>query len=392
MRFDCPRSRASRESFIFLLFASCMLAGASWASPLDGQSADPKPYVPIPSWIHFFVHDGQWNGAPHADIFGVLQPSATLLQRHDWRTEFGFTRARIGLRGAPAADLSFFTLVELAVNGVTAPTGGAVRLLDAQVNWRATPFLNLRFGQFLPDFGRLIMPGVFVPWIDYTDIEKTVLFFNRVGDAETSAARDTGVSVWNDFAWGRYRLQYEVGVFNGTGLQQIEADPHKDFIGSVRFGMGRWLVKGGYWAGGRTVQEEVLQKHKWSASLGWGNPVSGRVWTFVEYLRTTEDIAGSSETFTSDGFYVAGAWRIQAPLQLMYRLSRCRCEENIGAPGPLASWVHSVSVSYRISGENKFMVQYDLRFDTKDLYAAADADSLRFFFSLPFSFRIHPEG
>lgn len=359
-----------------------MLALSAGAS---SQERTPDSTQPLPSWIHFFTHAGQWTGGPHGDVFGVVQPSFT---RDGGRSWFGFTRARLGVRGALTPTLSFFTLTEMAVNGVTAPTGGAVRLLDAQLNWSPKSFVNFRFGQFLPDLGRLINPGVFVSWIDYTDIEKTVLFFNRMDDLETSAARDMGLSLWNDFAWRHYRFQYEVGVYNGSGIRQTELDDHKDYMASFRFGAGNWLTKVGHWRGRRTVGNAAPDKRKWVASVGWGDVVDGRLWFLAEYLRTSEDLISDGAPLVAEGFYAAVGWRIRSRAQLVYRIARCWCTSNPARPRD--SEVHTVTATYWISGQSKLMVHYDLRRDRAQ--SSNDADALRIFVSAPFSFRMHADG
>lgn len=371
-------------------WATLVIMLSSLPTVTVGQEGEPAPPRPRPSWIYFFTHAAQWDGAPHADVFGVVQPSATWSGSSDWATRFGFTRARLGVRGATSRPLSFFVLVELARNGVTAPTGGAVRLLDAQVNLRVSNAVNVRMGQFLPDGGRLITPGVFVSWVDYTDIEKAVLFFNRMGDSESSAARDMGVSLWNDFAAGRYRFQYEIGVYNGTGLRQDDADGEKDFVASARLGIGSWLAKAGHWRGSRVIGDERLGVTKWTASLGWGDLVDDPLWIMGEYLRSSQAQPRVPARIRVDGFFVAGGWWFTGRVQLGYRFAYCRCSDALSPPGPHDSRVHTMSLTYRIAGHQKLLFEYDLRTDLLDSRPSADSDAARFFMSVPFSFRIRP--
>ncbi len=342
---------------------------------------------PMKSWLHAFTHSGQWQGKPHADIFGVLQPTFTHTEDTAIEDNFHFTRARAGVRGAVHEDVSYWMLAEFADNGVTRPVDGAVRLLDAQLNWRFMDNMNLRMGLFIPDFGQGITPGALVPWIDYTDIEKTVWFFNRQGDTETTALREMGASLWNEYRWDNSAFNYEIGLYNGNGIRQGEtADDDKDIIASARYAVGPWWVKSGYWTGERLVSGEKLDKEKMSFSAGWGDYVNGKYWILGEYLETDEDQAGGLSNLESDGYYVAGGFKLPNDDLLVYRYSACDCEENAGPPGVRDSEVHTLTYSHFIKGQMKIVAQYDARSD--DLPGASDNDTFKVYFSLPFSHRI----
>lgn len=340
--------------------------------------------VPMKSWIGFFTHSGQWSGSPHIDLIGVIQPSYTYVEDATIEDGFQFQRARLGVRGTATENISYFALYELARNGVTAPTDGGARLLDAQINLKLSDFANLRLGQFIPDFGIAITPGAVNHWIDYSDIEKSVWFFNRSGDTQTGALREMGASVWNEFRSGRSSFTYELGVYNGTGLNQVEnTDDDRDFIMSLRYGYGPAWIHGGYWTGDRQVGGQDLGKDKWSAALGWGNYVKDKYWAFGEYLSYEQEQPAGPD-IEADGFYLAAGWKPTNKTQLIYRYSECDCTENAGPPGPRDSQVHSIIGEYYIKGPIKVMAQYDIRDDDVNV----DGDSFRIMLSLPFSYRL----
>lgn len=366
-----------------------LVAGTCGALLISGAAVAADP-APMKSWINVYTHANQWQGSPHADIFGIIQPTYSYREGATVEDGFRFTRARLGVRGTVNPDISYWALYELARNGVTAPTNGGARLMDAQINWRFSDYANLRMGQFIPDFGVASTPGALVHWIDYTDIEKTVWFFNRNGDSQTNALREMGASLWNEFRDGRSSFTYEVGVYNGTGLNQVEStDDDRDVIASARYAYGPWWAHGGYWTGDREVSGQSLGKDKWTLSAGWGNYIKDKYWVMAEYLNAEQEQSSGGE-IEADGFYAAAGWRPTKKVHLTYRYSDCDCEENVGPPGPRDSRVHSLVGEYFIKGNMKVMAQYDHRSDDLNAVANAEGDAFWLMFSMPFSYRVTP--
>ncbi len=362
---------------------------------------------PSGSFIPFFANSGKWQGKPHVDIFGVIQPTYT--HTSDARAgksiagtltgptpqpngskvkdSFSFTRARVGFRGTATKSVSFFTLLEFAQNPPTGPVGGAVRLLDARINWDFSKYVNLSMGQYIPDFAQGIQPGATVAWVDYTDVEKSVWFFNRQGDTQTTALREFGASLWKEFRWGNSEATYEIGAYNGNGLQQTETtDNHKDIIASLRFAHGPWWTHAGYITGQRKVLGEAVGRKRYSATAGWGNNITDKYWIFGEYLKTNEKQPNNAPNVKSDGFYIATGWRPIHKVGLMYRYSECDCEDNIGPPGKRDSRVHTFSATYWLKGHMKILAQYDIRNESRA--KSPNGNAFRVYFSVPFSYRV----
>ena len=371
----------SRKALIPLCIATTALfSGIS--------NAEMEP--PMKSWLNFYTHSNQWTGKPHVDIFGVVQPSYSGVQDAAIDSTYSFQRARIGVRGSATENISYFTLYELARNGATAPTNGGARLLDAQINIKLSDFMNLRVGQFMPDFATTLTPGALVHWVDYTDIEKSVWFFNRNGDTETTALREMGASVWNEFRTGLNSFSYEVGMYNGTGLNQVETtDNDRDTIVGLRYAYGPYWTHAGYWTGDRKVSGQQLGKKKWSASAGIGNYVNGKYWIFGEYFNLKQEQTTGPD-IEDKGYYIAAGWKPTPKTQLTYRYSQCDCTDNVGPPGARDSRVHSIIGEYFIKGNIKVVAQYDIRDDKADLVANADSNAYWLMLSLPFSYRVTP--
>ena len=305
-----------------------------------------------PNWVRFFTHAATWTGKPHMDIMGIYQPTYTDFE-DDRVDTFGFTRARLGVRGAVTNNITFWTLFETARNGVTGPTDGGFRLLDAQINWNIGDFVNLRMGQFIPDFSQTIAAGAFVDWIDYTDIEKTVWFFNRQGDGQTTALRELGASLWNEYHSGNHVWAHA-----------------------------------GYWIGEREFSGEEVDKTKYSATIGYGNFIKDKYWIMAEYLDTDEEQPLNADDVESDGFYIAAGWKPHPRWKLVYRYSECDCEENIGPPGPSDTEQHTFSLTHFLKGQMKIVAQYDINNDDLGVVDFKDDNAFRVYFSMPLSYRI----
>lgn len=360
-----------------------VMLGAMSGSMVLAETAQPSK-----SWTTFFSHADEWQGKPHVEIMGIIQPTYTDSSSDNSLDTFSFTRARVGVRGTATESISYWFFYAFENGGTTAPVGGASRLLDAKINWAFSDYASLGMGQFIPDFAQAIQPGAFVNWIDYTDIEKTVYFFNRQGDTQTNALRELGMSLWKEFRWGHSAFNYEIGIYNGAGLQQVEqTDDDKDIILGARYAYGSYWVHGGYWTGDRDISEgETVGKDKYSATLGWGDNTKDKYWLFGEYLKTTEEQPGAVSDIDSDGFYIAAGWRPTKSVGLVYRYSECDCVNNIGAPGRRDSTVHTITATYFIQGQMKILAQYDVRDD--DLPSADSSNAFRISFNLPFSYRL----
>lgn len=62
---------------------------------------------PPPSWTTFFSHADQWQGKPHVELIGIIQPTYTENRSSSTLDTFSFTRARLGVRGTATESISY---------------------------------------------------------------------------------------------------------------------------------------------------------------------------------------------------------------------------------------------------------------------------------------------
>ena len=122
----------------------------------------------------------------------------------------------------------------------TGPGQPTVQLVDLYAEWRRFPEFKIRAGQFKRCFTfenptHPITQG----WRGYADvINKLSAFGDRTGE-RSSGGRDIGIQVSGDLfpnANGRRIFHYQVGVYNGEGVNTKDYDSRKDIIA------GAWVM------------------------------------------------------------------------------------------------------------------------------------------------------
>lgn len=210
--------------------------------------------------------------------------------------------------------------VQLQVNGNTASLGSSPRIVDASVEWQKYDFACVKVGQFKRPFSfeNPIHP------IDQgfmglaQNITKLVGFADRAGQA-ASNGRDIGIQLQGDLiknAAGRPLLHYQVGVFNGQGINRKDVDQQKDLIGGfwvmpvkgMRIGLfgsegsysrqGTWYEPTGY--GPAPIQHSGLVRlpqHRYAIS----GEYKFADWTLrSEYIHSTGKAFMKTENSTAD--------------------------------------------------------------------------------------------
>ncbi len=148
---------------------------------------------------------------------------------------FNLRMARIALDGRIAND--FYWKAQLQVNGNTSSLGSSPRLVDAFAEWQKYSFLMVKAGQFKRPFTfENPMHPIDQGFMSYAqNVTKLAGFNDRCGE-QASNGRDIGVQVQGDLlknSRGRALLHYQMGVFNGQGINTKDEDQRKDIIGSA---------------------------------------------------------------------------------------------------------------------------------------------------------------
>lgn len=165
------------------------------------------------------------------------QYKATLKDGDNSNT-FNLRMARVSVGGRILDDFEY--KIQGQINGNTSTLGDSPRLVDMFVEWQKHKELRVKAGQFKRPFTfENPMNPIDQGFMGYGQaVNKLAGFSDRTGE-HASNGRDIGVQIQGDVlpdASGRALLHYQVGVFNGQGINMSDIDNKKDIIG------GAWVM------------------------------------------------------------------------------------------------------------------------------------------------------
>ena len=299
-----------------------------------------------------------------SEVFGKPKLSGYFIGQYQYSGQedeesntFNFRLLRLSLSGRILNDFQW--LIQAQANGNTETLGSSPRMVDMYVEWQKyTPF-KVKFGQFKRPFS-LENPQnpIDIGFLGNGQIiQKLSGFSDRTGE-RSSNGRDIGVQIQGDLfpnSSGRTLFHYQIGVFNGQGINTKDVDNQKDIIGGVwvapveglRIGAFGWT--GSYSREGTVTDDDgttrdamvTVDKRRYAFSAEYAKDD----WVVrSEYIhstgygfKTSENKDGSENDLTintaqgdkADGFYAlvsAPVVKEKAHLRLRYDLYRPRAE------------------------------------------------------------------
>ena len=190
-------------------------------------SAQKKQTIELPSWLSNVKLSG----------YGMTQYQYSG-QKDAESNSFNIRMARISLEGRIADD--FYWKTQVQFNGNTSNLGSSPRMVDLFAEWQKFEYFKVKIGQFKNPFTfENPMHPIDQGFMGYSqNVSKLAGFSDRAGE-HASNGRDIGLQFQGDFlknANGRNLLHYQVGVFNGQGINTKDVDNQKNVIGGV------WLM------------------------------------------------------------------------------------------------------------------------------------------------------
>ena len=190
-------------------------------------SAQKKQTIELPSWLSNVKLSG----------YGMAQYQYSG-QKDAESNSFNIRMARIALEGRIAGD--FYWKTQIQFNGNTSNLGSSPRMVDLFAEWQKYEYFKVKIGQFKNPFTfENPMHPIDQGFMGYSqNVSKLAGFSDRAGE-HASNGRDIGLQLQGDFlknANGRNLLHYQIGVFNGQGINTKDVDNQKNVIGGV------WLM------------------------------------------------------------------------------------------------------------------------------------------------------
>ena len=227
---------------------------------------------------------------PKFSGYGIASYQATFQEGNNSNT-FNIRIVRASFEGRILNELYY--KVQGQINGNTSTLGSSPRLVDYFMEWQRFDFFKVKLGQFKRPFTfENPMHPLDQGFMSYSQpVSKLSGFSDRTGE-HASNGRDIGLQVQGDFLKnrsGRYLLHYQVGVFNGQGINVTDVDKKKDIIGGVwvmpvaglRIGAFGWEGSYARKSGGEVLS---LNKHRYALSAEYKK---GDLQLRGEYIHST---------------------------------------------------------------------------------------------------------
>lgn len=200
--------------------------------------------------------------------------------------------------------------IQLEYSGAPGVDKG-VRLLDAYGEWKRFPEFSVKFGQMKRVF---TFENPYSPWDtgfgNYSQlVQKLAGMSDRVGE-HSSGGRDAGIVVQGDLfpAEDHRWLHYQVGVYNGQGINHSDENKQKDVIGGLWVSPTKELQIGAFgWTGRYTRNNVTVDRNR----MAYGIKYEGDWTVRAEYATSQGGKTDNRFAATrSDAWYVS----VGAPL------------------------------------------------------------------------------
>ena len=240
-----------------------------------------KATIEVPQWVKNIKFSG----------YGMLQYQGIDQENAESNT-FNLRLARFILDGKIG---DFDWRAQIQGTNAKGPGEPTVQLVDLYAEWRKYPEFKVRAGQFKRAFTyenptHPITQG----WRGYADVINNLSGFGDRTGEKSSGGRDIGLQLSGDLfpnANGRRLFHYQVGVYNGEGINQKDQDNRKDIIGGVwvmpikgvRIGAFGWTGSRGGMLDPVTGETRSVEKNRYAISAEYDKDE----WTFrAEYLHS----------------------------------------------------------------------------------------------------------
>jgi len=189
----------------------------------ETQETTGKAPIELPQWVKNIKFSG----------YGILQYQGEDTEG-DHTNSFNLRLARFILDGK-IGDFDWRAQIQGTNN--TGPGQPTVQLVDLYAEWRRFPEFKIRVGQFKRAFTyenptHPITQG----WYAYAMVINNLSGFGDRTGEKSSGGRDIGLQISGDVlpnASGRKLLHYQVGIYNGEGINEKDKDNKKDIIGGL---------------------------------------------------------------------------------------------------------------------------------------------------------------
>ena len=233
--------------------------------------------------------------------YGMLQYQAEDKEGGQ-HNEFNIRLMRMNLEGKIN---DFDWRAQIQGSNAKGPGEATVNLVDLYTEWVKYEALRVKVGQFKRAFtfenpAHPITQG----WYSYAMVINNLTGFGDRTGEKSSSGRDIGIQLQGDVlknASGRHLLHYQVGVYNGEGINSKDKDQRKDIIGGVWVMPVKGLRLGAFgWTGSRA---DVGEKNRYALSAEY---IKNEYTFRTEYIHSQGMGANPTLGDKADGWYAFG--------------------------------------------------------------------------------------
>lgn len=358
---------------LFLCFLGTLCAGSAAAIPAETPNArlTPADSLARVSAVQAKTPESLPAFKPSITFGGYLTSKFEVTDRQGASTASNFSMRYLRLYGSGYVWRDVFYRFQLEMSGAPGVDRGP-RLLDAYVESRKYPEIQVRIGQFHRPFGfdKPLSP-LAVGLGSFSQVASKLESLNdRIGE-HVSNGRDAGVQIMGDLlplSNGRKFLHYQVGLFNGQGINHADIDHFKDLIGGLWVCPIDGLSVGGFGWNGRFTDPANPAHRLERKRYALGFKYEGRWDARGEYVHshggTTK--GGANE---SDGWYVLAGVPVPGCERMkLYGRWDCYRDDASTWQGLKTNW--GFSSNYRLGKNYLFQLNYTHTHDR----AGADRD------------------
>ena len=259
--------------------------------------AQEKKTIELPAWLNNVKLSG----------YGMTQYQYSG-QKGKESNSFNIRMGRIALEGRIAND--FYWKAQIQFNGNTSDLGSSPRMVDLFAEWQKYSYFKVKIGQFKNPFTfENPMHPIDQGFMGYSqNVSKLAGFSDRAGE-HASNGRDIGLQFQGDFlknANGRNLLHYQIGVFNGQGINTKDVDNQKNVIGGV------WVMPvAGMRIGAFGWTGSYARKGNWTETVA--DPTSSVTPGATNEITHTNEVRSLSQNRYAFSFeYKANDWTVRS--------------------------------------------------------------------------------
>lgn len=376
-----------RKSILFSAFALTTLA--LHAEEADSTAAQSFQNLDYETPGYTFRANGNKPVAekmqPSIKFGGYIMGKYSISDRSGEATNGGFDLRFIRLYADGHVFKDFYYKLQMEVNGAPGDNKGP-RVLDAFIEWQKFDFLRVKLGQFKRSFGfENPMSPLAIGMGSYSQATMKLASIsdrNGEGSYNKSSGRDVGVQVQGDFipaADGHKWIHYQVGVFNGQGINHTDKDHHKDVIGGLWISPVKNLSIGGFGWNGKYTNEKYnandalslksVKRVRWGAGLKYEDD-----WTVRgEYMSSVGGVVtDATASDRSDAWYATVGVPVVKGLKIYGRYD---CYRNDKRTWKSLCTNYGLSGNYTLGKNLIFQLNYTFTDDRSARHAAAPKDS-----------------